>query len=80
MPALRGHVSDTEPWLVGHNVILSHAHAAKLYKTEFQARQGGTIGITLNGDWAEPFDDSPESRSLPSDPQRSRDDTADRAW
>ncbi|KAL7419161.1 hypothetical protein Q5752_005997 [Cryptotrichosporon argae] len=56
-----GHVSSTEPWVVGHNLILSHAHAARLYQAEFQPRQAGTIGITLNGDWAEPYDDSPEN-------------------
>ncbi|KAI0772973.1 beta-glucosidase 1B [Trametes elegans] len=53
--------SSTEPWIVGHNVILSHAYAVKLYREEFKAAQGGTIGITLNGDWALPYDDSPEN-------------------
>jgi hypothetical protein len=33
----------------------------KLYREEFKATQGGQIGITLNGDWAMPYDDSPES-------------------
>ncbi|KDQ56758.1 glycoside hydrolase family 1 protein [Jaapia argillacea MUCL 33604] len=51
----------TEPWIVGHNLILSHAHACKLYKEEFKPKQGGVIGITLNGDWAMPYDDSPEN-------------------
>ncbi|THH21387.1 hypothetical protein EW146_g134 [Bondarzewia mesenterica] len=51
--------SSTEPWIVGHHVILSHAHAVKVYREEFKARQGGQIGITLNGDWAVPYDDSP---------------------
>ena len=46
---------------VGHNVILSHAYAAKLYREEFKPKQGGQIGITLNGDWQMPYDDSPES-------------------
>ncbi|KAI9060053.1 glycoside hydrolase family 1 protein [Trametes sanguinea] len=53
--------SSTEPWIVGHNVILSHAYAVKLYREQFKAAQGGTIGITLNGDWALPYDDSPEN-------------------
>lgn len=53
--------SSREPWIVGHNVILSHAYAVKAYREEFKARQGGQIGITLNGDWAMPYDDSPES-------------------
>ncbi|OCF31715.1 hypothetical protein I316_06522 [Kwoniella heveanensis BCC8398] len=56
-----GHVSNTEPWIVGHNLILGHAHAAKLYINEFKPQQGGIIGITLNGDWCEPYDDKPEN-------------------
>ena len=46
---------------VGHNVILSHANAVKLYREEFKETQGGQIGITLNGDWAMPYDGSPKS-------------------
>lgn len=53
--------TSTEPWLVGHNVILAHAYASKLYREEFKQAQGGQIGITLNGDWALPYDDSPEN-------------------
>ncbi|KAJ7075330.1 beta-glucosidase [Mycena belliarum] len=53
--------SSTEPWIVGHNVILSHAYATKLYREEFKSKQGGQIGITLNGDWQMPYDDSPEN-------------------
>ncbi|KAG2739879.1 glycoside hydrolase family 1 protein [Suillus brevipes Sb2] len=53
--------SSTEPWIVGHSVILSHAYAVKLYREEFKAVQGGQIGITLNGDWAMPYDDSPQN-------------------
>lgn len=43
-------------------MILSHAYAVKLYREEFKAAQGGQIGITLNGDWAMPYDDSPQSK------------------
>ncbi|OCH90163.1 beta-glucosidase 1B [Obba rivulosa] len=53
--------SSTEPWIAGHSVILAHAHAVQLYRAEFKAAQGGQIGITLNGDWALPYDDSPEN-------------------
>ncbi len=45
----------------GHSVILSHAYAVKLYREEFKAKQDGQIGITLNGDWAMPYDDSIQS-------------------
>lgn len=48
-------------------MILSHAYAVKVYREEFKAKQGGQIGITLNGDWAMPYDDSPESKTPPHD-------------
>jgi beta-glucosidase/6-phospho-beta-glucosidase/beta-galactosidase len=60
----RGHKSKTEPWIVGHNQIVAHASAAKLYINNYKPKQNGIIGITLNGDWAEPYDDSPESKWL----------------
>ena len=44
-------------------MILAHAHAAKLYINEYKPRQKGEIGITLNGDWTEPYESSPESKS-----------------
>jgi len=46
---------------VGHHVILAHAHAVKIYREEFKPTQNGVVGITLNGDWAIPYNDSPES-------------------
>jgi beta-glucosidase/6-phospho-beta-glucosidase/beta-galactosidase len=58
-----GRTCTKEPWIVGHHIILAHAQACKMYKEEFKPTQKGTIGITLNGDWAEPWDDSPESES-----------------
>lgn len=53
--------SLTEPWIVASHVILSHALAVQLYRKEFKPSQGGVIGITLNGDMAIPYDDSPEN-------------------
>jgi beta-glucosidase/6-phospho-beta-glucosidase/beta-galactosidase len=47
---------------VAHHVILSHALAVQSYRDEFQPTQGGVIGITLNGDMAIPYDESPESK------------------
>ena len=40
---------------------MAHAYAVKLYRDEFKVAQGGQIGICLNGDWAMPYDNSPES-------------------
>ena len=46
--------SSTEPYIVAHNSLNAHAAAVELYRTKYQKRQGGVIGITLNHDWAEP--------------------------
>ena len=54
--------SSTEPWIAGHSLILSHAHAVKIYREEFKSQQKGEIGITLNGDMSIPWDDSEERR------------------
>ncbi|KAI0022050.1 family 1 glycosyl hydrolase [Xylariomycetidae sp. FL0641] len=48
--------SSREPWIVGHTLLLAHARAVKVYREEFKARDKGQIGITLNGDWAYPWD------------------------
>jgi beta-glucosidase len=40
--------------------MLAHASASKVYDKEFRGRQGGHISITLNGDWAEPWNDDEE--------------------
>ncbi|PON77358.1 Glycoside hydrolase, partial [Parasponia andersonii] len=48
--------SSTEPYIVAHNFILSHASAVKLYKEKFQAEQGGQIGITLLTEFIVPYD------------------------
>ncbi|KAK1427313.1 hypothetical protein QVD17_15996 [Tagetes erecta] len=45
----------TEPYIVGRNLLLSHAHAVNLYRQRFQASQRGTIGITLNTRFYEPL-------------------------
>jgi beta-glucosidase len=41
--------SSTEPWIVGHSFIIAHAAAVKAYRDDFKAKDGGQIGITLNG-------------------------------
>ncbi|KAI1261884.1 family 1 glycosyl hydrolase [Xylariaceae sp. FL1019] len=48
--------SSREPWIVGHNILLAHAKAVKVYREEFKPKDEGQIGITLNGDWAYPWD------------------------
>ncbi|KAL2838622.1 putative beta-glucosidase [Aspergillus pseudoustus] len=48
--------STTEPWIVGHAQILSHARAVLAYNKDFGPHQNGRIGISLNGDFYEPWD------------------------
>ncbi|KAK8956368.1 Beta-glucosidase 13 [Platanthera guangdongensis] len=51
--------SLTEPYIVGHNILLAHAEAVQLYKDTYKAKQGGKVGITLVTNWFEPYDSSP---------------------
>lgn len=50
--------STTEPWIVGHRVLQSHALAVQTYRSKYQQLQGGKIGIVLNSDWDEPLTQS----------------------
>ncbi|PKI53304.1 hypothetical protein CRG98_026332 [Punica granatum] len=50
--------SSTEPYIVTHNALLAHAAAAGLYKDKFQAEQRGEIGISLVGEFFEPYSES----------------------
>lgn len=34
---------------MGHNILIAHGSAVKVYREEFKARDGGEIGMTLNG-------------------------------
>ncbi|XP_052489650.1 beta-glucosidase 44 isoform X2 [Gossypium raimondii] len=47
--------SAIEPYIVGHNLILSHAKAVKKYREKYQAKQKGRIGILLDFNWYEPL-------------------------
>ncbi|XP_077215392.1 beta-glucosidase 12-like [Tasmannia lanceolata] len=61
--------SGTEPYTVGHNMLLAHAAAVKRYKEKYQVNDlKGIIGITLNSHWMVPFSGS-----------KSNDDAAGRA-
>ncbi|KAK3071002.1 hypothetical protein LTR53_009450 [Teratosphaeriaceae sp. CCFEE 6253] len=48
--------SSTEPWTVGHSILVAHGAAVKLYREKYKSQHGGMIGITLNGDWVMPWD------------------------
>ncbi|XP_051144621.1 beta-glucosidase 6 isoform X2 [Andrographis paniculata] len=49
--------SATEPYIVAHNALLSHAAAVNIYRTKYQS---GSIGIALNSFWYEPETNSSE--------------------
>ncbi|KAK6982460.1 lactase-phlorizin hydrolase [Biomphalaria glabrata] len=43
-------------YISGHNLILSHAKAYRLYERDFKATQKGEVGITINQGWPQPLD------------------------
>lgn len=55
--------SSTEPYVVGHNLIKSHAAAVRLYKAKYQATQKGIIGITVASQWFLPYSNSTQDRA-----------------
>jgi beta-glucosidase len=50
-----GRISNTEPYLAGHNLLRAHAKAVQVYREKYQPQQKGLIGITNNCDWREPL-------------------------
>nr|QJC44967.1 beta glucosidase 4 [Stevia rebaudiana] len=50
--------SEREPFIVAHNMILSHSAALNLYRSKYQDKQKGNIGIAINAVWYEPFSNS----------------------
>ncbi|KAH7440516.1 hypothetical protein KP509_04G111200 [Ceratopteris richardii] len=47
--------SGTEPYIVGHHLLLAHAGAVDLYRSKYQAIQNGSIGFALWFRWIEPL-------------------------
>ncbi|KAJ6397081.1 hypothetical protein OIU77_022008 [Salix suchowensis] len=50
--------SETEPFIVAHNIILAHATAVDIYRTKYQREQRGSIGIVMHCMWFEPISNS----------------------
>ncbi|KAH7840410.1 hypothetical protein Vadar_016471 [Vaccinium darrowii] len=48
----------TEPYIVAHNLLLSHAAAVEIYRKNYQECQKGKIGITNLVNWMVPYSDS----------------------
>ncbi|XP_050227516.1 beta-glucosidase 12-like [Mercurialis annua] len=51
--------SATEPYIVGHHLLLAHATAVQAYK---KLGQNGKIGITLDVTWSEPYSNKAADR------------------
>ncbi|KAL2943921.1 putative beta-glucosidase 41 [Bienertia sinuspersici] len=54
--------SSVEPYLVAHNILLSHAAVYHAYQKKFKEIQGGSIGIALDAKWYEPITSKQEDR------------------
>lgn len=52
-----GRISNDEPYLAAHNLLLAHGLAVKAYRG---GNYGGVIGIANNCDWREPLTDAVE--------------------
>ncbi|KAG7550873.1 Glycoside hydrolase superfamily [Arabidopsis thaliana x Arabidopsis arenosa] len=39
--------SSTETYIVGHDLLLAHASASRLYKQKYKEKQGGSVGFSL---------------------------------
>ncbi|KAJ6318038.1 hypothetical protein OIU76_013561 [Salix suchowensis] len=50
--------SATEPYIVAHNMLLSHGAAADIYRKKYKAKQQGSLGISLDVMWFEPATNS----------------------
>ncbi|KAK3144276.1 hypothetical protein QOZ80_4AG0310900 [Eleusine coracana subsp. coracana] len=47
--------SSTEPYIAAHNIILAHAKTADIYRKNYKAKQGGSVGMTIYMRWYEPL-------------------------
>ncbi|CAO2833442.1 unnamed protein product [Amaranthus hypochondriacus] len=54
--------SSDEPYVVAHNILLSHAAVYHTYQKKFKEKQGGSIGIALDAKWFEPITSKTEDR------------------
>ncbi|XP_030956637.1 beta-glucosidase 40-like isoform X2 [Quercus lobata] len=50
--------SATEPYIVAHNVLLSHATVTDVYKKKYKQKQRGSLGIAFDVMWFEPATNS----------------------
>ncbi|CAM8881673.1 unnamed protein product [Rhodiola kirilowii] len=50
--------SSTEPYIAGHNVLLSHAAVVDVYRRKYKAKQKGSVGVSFDVIWYEPATNS----------------------
>ncbi|GMI87429.1 beta glucosidase 40 [Hibiscus trionum] len=53
--------SSTEPYIVAHNVLLSHAAVADIYRKNYKDKQNGSIGMSLDVKWYVPATNATEN-------------------
>ncbi|KAI3982871.1 hypothetical protein MKX01_010354 [Papaver californicum] len=52
--------SGSEPYIVAHNVLLSHATVSNIYRKKYKSKQHGLVGIAFDVMWYEPATNSME--------------------
>lgn len=52
--------SAIEPYIVAHNVLLSHATVTDIYRQKYKSKQRGSIGVSFNVIWFEPATNTTE--------------------
>ncbi|KAJ8484071.1 hypothetical protein OPV22_016556 [Ensete ventricosum] len=52
--------SATEPYIVAHHVLLSHATVSDIYRRKYKQKQQGSLGIAFDVMWYEPMTNSSE--------------------
>lgn len=57
-----GRKSNSEPYIVGHNILRAHGKAVDVYRRKYQKTQKGKIAIINNCDWREPFSNSKDDK------------------
>ncbi|XP_073314570.1 beta-glucosidase 10-like isoform X2 [Primulina huaijiensis] len=58
--ACSGGNSSTEPYIVGHNILLAHSATATLYKKKYKVTQKGYIGFSIYNMWMVPYTSTKE--------------------
>eukprot|EP00897_Mesotaenium_endlicherianum_P003145 jgi/Mesen1/2859/ME000174S02110 len=52
--------SATEPYVVGHNMLLAHAAVVALYRAKYKGQHGGQIGLTVTPAFYYPATETPQ--------------------